>query len=246
MQCSTCAFSPTSSTICPSLDAKSLYLGAGLRRRRLPGDAASAAGVAEKDIVHLRCSTEYITFYRDALPSARDINRDLRTSSADSDDAARVLYNNALGSRNTLCFAGKCRAVEGWPWRQYARVPALHASVAREHAKLWGGRVRPPTTSSAHSRSTGAEPTRSRQHPTTLHAPGLVTVASLHPAAETIERFEAAVRAKGWAVFAKLDHAAAAELPGSSSAPAPSSCSATQRAAPRPCEPIRPWPSISR
>lgn len=43
---------------------------------------------------------------------------------------------------------------------------------------------------------------------------GLVTVASLHPAAETVERFEAAVRAKGWVVFAKLDHAAAAEAAG--------------------------------
>ncbi len=43
---------------------------------------------------------------------------------------------------------------------------------------------------------------------------GLVTVASPHPAAETIERFEAAVRAKGWAVFTKLDHAAAAEAAG--------------------------------
>jgi len=43
---------------------------------------------------------------------------------------------------------------------------------------------------------------------------GLVTVASLHPAAETIERFESAVLAKGWAVFAKLDHAAAAEAAG--------------------------------
>jgi len=42
----------------------------------------------------------------------------------------------------------------------------------------------------------------------------LVTVAILHTAAETIERFEAAVRAKEWAVFAKLDHAAAAEAAG--------------------------------
>ncbi len=57
------------------------------------------------------------------------------------------------------------------------------------------------------------------QEPTPPQAPtatesGLVTVASLHPSAETIERFEAAVRAKGWAVFAKLDHAAAAEAAG--------------------------------
>lgn len=43
---------------------------------------------------------------------------------------------------------------------------------------------------------------------------GLVTVASNHAVTETIERFEAAVRAKGWVVFAKLDHAAAAEAAG--------------------------------
>ncbi len=43
---------------------------------------------------------------------------------------------------------------------------------------------------------------------------GLVTVASVHPAAETVERFEAAVRAKGWTIFAKLDHAAVAEAAG--------------------------------
>ena len=43
---------------------------------------------------------------------------------------------------------------------------------------------------------------------------GLVTVASNHAVSDTIERFEAAVRAKGWVVFAKLDHAAAAEAAG--------------------------------
>ncbi len=61
-------------------------------------------------------------------------------------------------------------------------------------------------------------PTRAQQA-TPPQAPiaaesGLVTVSSLHPAGETIERFEAAVRAKGWAVFAKLDHAEAAEAAG--------------------------------
>lgn len=43
---------------------------------------------------------------------------------------------------------------------------------------------------------------------------GLVTVASNHAASETIERLEAAVRAKGWVVFANLDHAAAAAAAG--------------------------------
>ncbi len=61
-----------------------------------------------------------------------------------------------------------------WNWAEPAKVPPMRSVGGRqvgEHAKLWGGRVRPPTASSAHSRSTGAEPTRSRQHPTTLHAP---------------------------------------------------------------------------
>ena len=43
---------------------------------------------------------------------------------------------------------------------------------------------------------------------------GLVTVASNHAAFDTIERLEAAVQAKGWVVFARLDHAAAAEAAG--------------------------------
>ncbi len=58
-----------------------------------------------------------------------------------------------------------------------------------------------------------AQQSTPRQAPTATES-GLVTVASLHPSAETIERFEAAVRAKGWTVFAKLDHAAAAEAAG--------------------------------
>jgi hypothetical protein len=41
--------------------------------------------------------------------------------------------------------------------------------------------------------------------------PGLVTVASNNSVAETIQRFEDAIRSKGWMVFTRLDHAAAAE-----------------------------------
>ena len=43
---------------------------------------------------------------------------------------------------------------------------------------------------------------------------GLITLGSKHPVAETIERFEAAVRAKGWVVFTRIDHAAAAAAVG--------------------------------
>ena len=42
-------------------------------------------------------------------------------------------------------------------------------------------------------------------------APGLVTVASKNSVAETIQRFEDAIKSAGWMVFARLDHAAAAE-----------------------------------
>lgn len=44
--------------------------------------------------------------------------------------------------------------------------------------------------------------------------PGLVTLASHHVVAETIDRFEAAVKAKGWIVFTRIDHAAAAKAAG--------------------------------
>jgi uncharacterized protein (DUF302 family) len=44
--------------------------------------------------------------------------------------------------------------------------------------------------------------------------PGLVTRQSGHSARQTIDRFEAAVRAKGWVVFTEIDHAAAAERAG--------------------------------
>src|SRR5918911_955840 len=43
---------------------------------------------------------------------------------------------------------------------------------------------------------------------------GLVIVASNHSAKETIERFENAVRSKGWIVFTEIDHAAAAKQVG--------------------------------
>ncbi|GAC1347984.1 MAG: DUF302 domain-containing protein [Acetobacteraceae bacterium] len=49
---------------------------------------------------------------------------------------------------------------------------------------------------------------------TTAAASGIVTVASNRAVADTIERFETAVRAKGWVVFARLDHAAAATAAG--------------------------------
>jgi uncharacterized protein (DUF302 family) len=41
--------------------------------------------------------------------------------------------------------------------------------------------------------------------------PGLMTVASNNSVAETIQRFEDAIKSKGWMVFTRLDHAAAAE-----------------------------------
>ena len=44
--------------------------------------------------------------------------------------------------------------------------------------------------------------------------PGLVTLASHHDVAGTIDRFEAAVAAKGWIVFTRIDHAAAAKAAG--------------------------------
>jgi uncharacterized protein (DUF302 family) len=49
--------------------------------------------------------------------------------------------------------------------------------------------------------------------------PGLVTLASHHAVANTIERFEAAVRAKGWVIFTTIDHAAAAKTAGLELAP---------------------------
>ena len=41
--------------------------------------------------------------------------------------------------------------------------------------------------------------------------PGLITVPSNNSVADTIDRFEQAVKASGWMVFTRLDHAAAAE-----------------------------------
>lgn len=43
---------------------------------------------------------------------------------------------------------------------------------------------------------------------------GMVTTASAHGVDATIQRFEAAVRAKGWVVFGEVDHAAAARKAG--------------------------------
>ena len=43
---------------------------------------------------------------------------------------------------------------------------------------------------------------------------GLVTTASRHGLRETLDRFEAAVRAAGWVVFTEIDHAAAAAAVG--------------------------------
>ena len=43
---------------------------------------------------------------------------------------------------------------------------------------------------------------------------GLVTVASTHSVKETIDRLEAAVKAKGLTVFARVDHAAGASAVG--------------------------------
>ncbi|MBU8536305.1 DUF302 domain-containing protein [Falsiroseomonas tokyonensis] len=48
---------------------------------------------------------------------------------------------------------------------------------------------------------------------------GLVTVPSRHSPAETLSRFEAAVRAAGWVVFTRIDHAAAAREVGMELAP---------------------------
>ncbi len=52
------------------------------------------------------------------------------------------------------------------------------------------------------------------QQVTIAASSGLVTVVSNHTVSDTIDRFEAAVRAKGWVVFARLDHAAAAQAAG--------------------------------
>jgi uncharacterized protein (DUF302 family) len=43
---------------------------------------------------------------------------------------------------------------------------------------------------------------------------GLTTKMSSHSAKETVERFESAVKAKGWIVFTEIDHAGAAKQVG--------------------------------
>ena len=48
---------------------------------------------------------------------------------------------------------------------------------------------------------------------------GLVTRPSAYPVRETLDRFEAAVKAAGWVVFSEVDHAAAAQAVGMTLAP---------------------------
>jgi uncharacterized protein (DUF302 family) len=43
---------------------------------------------------------------------------------------------------------------------------------------------------------------------------GLITKASKHSVGETVERFENAIKSKGWIVFTEIDHAAAAKKVG--------------------------------
>jgi uncharacterized protein (DUF302 family) len=45
-------------------------------------------------------------------------------------------------------------------------------------------------------------------------ADGLITKPSTHPAAATLDRLEAALKERGFVIFARLDHAAAAESVG--------------------------------
>lgn len=47
-----------------------------------------------------------------------------------------------------------------------------------------------------------------------MTAPGLTTIKSGHPAHETMDRLEAAVKAKGLTVFARIDHAEGATAVG--------------------------------
>ena len=49
--------------------------------------------------------------------------------------------------------------------------------------------------------------------------PGLTTLRSSHTARDTMNRLEAAVKAKGMTVFARIDHAAGADSVGSSLLP---------------------------
>jgi uncharacterized protein (DUF302 family) len=47
-----------------------------------------------------------------------------------------------------------------------------------------------------------------------MTVPGLTTIASSHDHADTLERFERAVRAKGMTIFARIDHHAGAVAAG--------------------------------
>ena len=52
-----------------------------------------------------------------------------------------------------------------------------------------------------------------------MSAPGLTTIASTHGPKETVNRLEAAVKAKGMTIFARIDHAAGAAAAGMSLRP---------------------------
>ena len=52
-----------------------------------------------------------------------------------------------------------------------------------------------------------------------MAVPGLTTITSGHPARETMDRLEAAVKAKGLTVFARIDHAEGAAAVGLSLRP---------------------------
>jgi uncharacterized protein (DUF302 family) len=52
-----------------------------------------------------------------------------------------------------------------------------------------------------------------------MAVPGLMTIKSSHPAKETVNRLEAAVKAKGLTVFARIDHAGGASAVGLSLRP---------------------------
>ena len=73
---------------------------------------------------------------------------------------------------------------------------------------------------------------------------GLTTKMSSHSAKETVERFESAVKAKGWIVFTEIDHAGAAKQVGLDMKPRPLFCLATQNSARRRCRRAGHWLSI--
>jgi hypothetical protein len=69
---------------------------------------------------------------------------------------------------------------------------------------------------------------------------GLTTKPSKYSVPDTIERFEVAVKAKGWHVFTRLDHAAAAAKVGLQLQPRTVVvCTAIPNSAPGPCRRLR-------